>query len=85
MTKLFVMSVKDTAVQAFNPPFCSQADAAAIRDMKQLVNKEETRLAQSPDDYELYCIAMWDDQTGIMEPVPARLVCRLKDLVTKES
>lgn len=85
MTKLFVMSVKDSAVQAFNPPFVCQADAAAIRDMKQLVNKEDTRLSQSPDDYELYCIAMWDDQSGAMEPCAPRLVCRLKDLVTKES
>lgn len=85
MSKFFVVSIFDSAVQAYNPPFVTQADAAAIRDMKQLVNKEDTRLAQSPSDYELRCIGMWDDQTGKLEvATDHRVVCRLKDLVNKE-
>lgn len=85
MTKLFVMSIKDSAVQAFNPPFVAPADASAVRDVREIVNSPDSRISKNPDDFELYCVGMWNDQDGTLEPCKARMVARCKDLVKKES
>jgi len=81
--KYFVMSVLDTAARAFAQPFYAPAEQVAIRSVRDMVQDPErsNQLAKHPEDFELYNLGLFDDNSGTLEPCEARLVCRCKDLV----
>lgn len=81
-----IVSVKDTAAQAFGRPVFVPAIAVAIRSFRDEVNRKDSTedLARHPDDFELYELGSFDDSTGIVVVLPEpRMVARAKDL--KES
>lgn len=78
-----IVSVKDTAAQAFGRPLFVPAIAVAVRSFRDEVNRKDSTddLARHPEDFELYELGSFDDSTGIIELVnPPRLVARAKDL-----
>lgn len=87
-----IVSVKDTAAQAYGRPVFVPTVAVAVRSFKEEVNREGSTddLARHPGDFELYEIGTFDDSTGIVvchtdaSGVPSpRMIARAKDL--KES
>lgn len=81
-----IVSVKDTAAQAFGRPVFVPAVPVAVRSFRDEVNRKDSDqdLAKYPDDFELYEIGTFDDATGIVQVLDApRMVARAKDL--KES
>lgn len=78
-----IVSVKDTAAQAFGRPVFVPSIGVAMRSFRDEVNRKDSTedLARHPDDFELYELATFDDATGIIvmlsEP---RMVARAKDL-----
>ena len=81
-----IISVKDTAAQAFGRPIFVPATAVAVRSFRDEVNRKDSTddMARHPDDFELYELGSFDDSTGIVSVLPApRLIARAKDL--KES
>lgn len=81
-----IVSVKDSAAQAFGRPVFVPAVPVAIRSFRDEVNREGSTddLARHPDDFELYELGSFDDSTGIITLVDApRMLARAKDL--KES
>ena len=81
-----IVSVKDTAAQAFGRPVFVPSIAVALRSFRDEVNRKDSNedLARHPDDFELYELASFDDATGIIAMLSEpRLVARAKDL--KES
>lgn len=81
--QLVIVSVKDTAAQAFGRPIFVPAVAVAIRSLRDEVNRKDSSddLARHPEDFELYELGIFDDQAGTITPtVPARLLSRAKDL-----
>lgn len=80
-----LVSVKDTAAQAFMRPFFVPTVAVALRAFRDEVNKQDSNddLARHPEDFELYELALFDDSNGQLEVFEPRLVARAKDL--KES
>ena len=81
-----IVSVKDTAAQAFGRPVFVPAVPVAVRSFRDEVNRKDSTedLARHPDDFELYELGSFDDSTGIVDVLEApRLVARAKDL--KES
>lgn len=83
---LVIVSVKDTAAQAFGRPIFVPTAAVAMRSFRDEVNRKDSTddMARHPDDFELYEIGVFDDSCGMVtvadEP---RLIARAKDL--KES
>jgi len=77
-----IVSVKDTAAQAFGRPFFVPAIPVAVRSFRDEVNRKDsdTDLAKHPSDFELYELGSFDDATGIVVVVEPRLVARAKDL-----
>ena len=77
-----IVSVKDTAAQAFGRPIFVPSVAVAVRSLRDEVNRKDSTddLAKHPDDFELYEIGSFDDSTGIIEVIDPRLVARAKDL-----
>lgn len=81
-----IISVKDTAAQAFGRPIFVPTTAVAVRSFRDEVNRKDSTddMSRHPDDFELYEIGSFDDSTGIIDVLSSpRLVARAKDL--KES
>lgn len=77
-----IVSVKDTAAQAFGRPVFVPSAAVAIRSFRDEVNRKDSTddLAKHPSDFDLYEIGTFDDSTGIIEVAEPRLLARAKDL-----
>jgi hypothetical protein len=54
--KLVIVSVKDTAAQAFGRPIFVPAVPVALRSFRDEVNRKDSKddLSRHPDDFELY-------------------------------
>jgi hypothetical protein len=84
--KLVIVSVKDTAAQAFGRPIFVPAVPVALRSFRDEVNRKDSTddLSRHPDDFELYELGSFEDSIGLIELLDEpRLVARAKDL--KES
>lgn len=78
--------VRDAAVVAYMRPFCVPASGAAIRGFSDEVNRAESEMHKHPEDYELFEMGTFEEETGQFEllPVP-RSLARAKDfIVSKE-
>lgn len=65
MSKLIVCTVRDTAVQAFMPPFFSRHMGEAMRSFGDLVRDPQSNVSRHPTDFHLYLLGEYDDVTGI--------------------
>lgn len=70
---LRVFSVFDAKLAAYNVPFFARTEADAIRSFGDLVVDPRSRVAQHKEDYSLYCVGTFDDDTGLL--VPTSPVC----------
>lgn len=80
-----VVSVRDSAMGAFAAPMAFPTTAVAVRAFTQQVNSGDanSQLVQSPEDFEIWHVANFDDVTGqFMLPEEGAPVClaRGKDL-----
>lgn len=77
-----ILSVKDTAAQAFGRPMFLPSSAVGVRSFRDEINRSDANneMYKHPEDFELYELGTYDDSTGIIEVVTPRLVARAKDL-----
>jgi len=61
-------SIKDVKANAFSAPFFSINDAVAQRSFEQAKNDPNTTINQNPQDFSLYRLATFDDQSGELHP-----------------
>lgn len=61
---LKVFSVFDSKLQVFNTPFFSRSVADATRSFSDLVRDSRTTVGQHPEDFFLYEIGLYSDETG---------------------
>lgn len=67
-------SVKDVKAASYFRPFPSVNDQVAIRDLKTLVNTNESEVAKYPEDYELWFLGELDEKNGSISSTPEFLV-----------
>lgn len=74
--QLNVFSIRDSKAEIFNPPFIKQTHGEAERDFHRMVKNPESLPHQYPEDYDLYHLGTFDDQTGEITRLekPQRLV-----------
>jgi hypothetical protein len=80
----FVVCVKDRAAEVFNRPFFVPHRNVAVRDFTDEVNRSaaDNQLNKHPDDFDLYLLGTYDDNTGSFSlDVPTVLV-RAKDVIS---
>lgn len=83
MTMHYCVSVRDTATETYSRPFFVPHVAAAVRDFGRELNSgnpEASMLAAHPSDFELWQLALFDDETGTFDMQQERLA-RGKDLI----
>ena len=59
-----VFSIYDAKAQAYFPPFYLHNSQMAIRQFGDMVNDPESRVSKHPEDYTLFNLGEWDDQTS---------------------
>jgi len=84
--KLRALSVRDNAIDAFLPPFFVRTVDEGVRAFGAALGDSQHRFVSHPDDYVLYSVGQFDDNSGLLEPAePARLLsaremlARIKD------
>lgn len=60
-------SIRDAKGEIFNPPFYKGTHGEAERDFDKLCRDEKSMPYQYPEDYDLYYLGIYDDQTGRIE------------------
>lgn len=61
MAKFMVCTVRDDAVNAFMQPFFAKSKNEARRSFGDAVADPKMEFGKHPKDFDLYCIAEWDD------------------------
>lgn len=64
---LKAFSVRDAKAEVFHTPFYKKTHGEAERDFTTLVRDDKSQLRQFPEDYDLYYLGEYDDQTGKFE------------------
>lgn len=83
-----VVSVFDSASRLFGQPFFVPAPGAAIRSVRDEVNRKavDNPLYHHPEDFELFSVGSFDDVGGHLQAMESPvLLIRCKDLVDPES
>lgn len=66
--KYLLISIKDRAVNAFQPLASVRAKGEAIRSFQDALNNpQNAQIHAHPDDFDLYLIGTFDDETGKIE------------------
>ena len=83
MAKLKVVSVYDSAMEAYMRPFYTPTEAMAIRSFSDEVNRkdENNPLSKHPTDYALHCLGEFDEDTGEFSKEGARPLARATDVI----
>lgn len=63
--KLIVTAVRDSAVNAYMPPFYSRHLGEAMRSFGDLVRSSDSAVSRHPTDFHLFLLGEYDDTTGL--------------------
>lgn len=63
--KLKAFSIRDAKAEIFHAPFYKGAFGEAEREFKMMVDDEKSKLSRFPEDFDLYHVGEYDDQTGV--------------------
>lgn len=83
--KLIVCAAFDLAVQTYGQPIFVPHRGAARRSFDDEVNRpaQDNPLYQHPDDYELYQLGFFDNESGVFETAN-ELIVRGKDVAKRQ-
>lgn len=62
--KILVVAIRDSAVDAFSPPFFVPSTAAAVRSFGDALRDPQGAMGKHPADYTLYQLGEFDEDTG---------------------
>jgi len=64
---LRVYSIRDAKAEVYNQPWFAKTHGEAERNFTQLTRDQKSQVSQFPEDYDLYYLGTYDDQTGMVE------------------
>lgn len=80
-----VFAIRDRAMDAYLTPFFVPSVPYAVRSFTDQVNSKDSPMFAHPEDYDLYHIASYVEDTGCIIPNgELRCVCRAQDVRIKE-
>lgn len=71
--RLKCFSVYDSKIGAFATPFAMKSKGEALRGWMDVVNDKNTAFNKHPEDYTLFELGEWDDETAQYTNLPAPL------------
>lgn len=81
-----ILAVRDRALDAYGQPFFASSTGGAIRSFADEINRkaEGNQLNKHPEDFDLYYLGEFDDNTGEFDPSRPSQIAVGKDLLIKE-
>lgn len=71
-----IFSIFDSKIGTYNVPFFCVTEAEAIRSFSYVINQDpESVVYQYAEDYFLYQIGEFDQETGSVRSVPQKSIC----------
>lgn len=67
-------SVRDLKA-GYGIPFTEVNDDSAARGFQFAINRPDTLAYANSSDYELFKVALFDDETGIITPIEKEFIC----------
>jgi hypothetical protein len=80
MAKLFVVVVRDRALDIFGRPFFAPSLAMAERSFKDEVNSAESPMHNHPEDFDSYILGTYDEATATFECAAPVVFLRAQDV-----
>lgn len=83
MSKKCVCAAFDSASQLYGQPMFVPSTGVAVRSFTDEVNRqaEGNVINEHPDDFELYLLGFYDDESGLFQDNTPQLLLRGKDAV----
>lgn len=85
--KMVIVSILDTAAGAYGRPAYVASEGVAVRQFQDEVNRahEDNQLYKHPDDFQLFYIGTFDDNTGGFDLLASpKMIARAKDVMIRE-
>lgn len=67
MQTLKVFAIRDSKAEVFKTPFFQKSHGEAERTFQELVKDENSLVSKYPEDFDLYHIGEYNDQTGVID------------------
>lgn len=64
---LKAFALRDQKAECFHTPFFQKTHGEAERSFRELCKDQKSMVNKYPDDYDLYYLGQYNDQTGIIE------------------
>lgn len=82
--KVIAFSVYDNKVKVYHTPFFQHHREEAKRMVQKMVNTTDSNIANYPQDFELYELGVFDDDSGKIEFTTPQHVCKCNSLKKSE-
>lgn len=66
---LKIYSIRDAKAEVFNTPFFQKTHGEAERNFRTICNDDKSTVNKYPDDYDLYYLGDYDDNSGKLSPL----------------
>jgi len=63
-----MFSIRDTKAEVYHPPFFKGTHGEAERAFMELARDEKSQIAKYPEDFDLFYVGDYDDETGKIDP-----------------
>lgn len=85
--KTMIVSVRDSALSGFSAPMAYPTTAVAFRQFSQQVNSgdQSSQLVLHPQDFELWHLAVFDDEAGVFEAPEGGVRCLARGQDVKQT
>lgn len=64
-------SIRDSKSEVYGQPFAQKTEAEAKRTFVAVSNDKTTFIGKYPEDYDLFALGHYDDNTGQIKPFPS--------------
>jgi hypothetical protein len=72
---LKMFTIRDAKAEVFNTPFFQKTHGEAERSFRSACQDEKTNIFKYPEDFDLYYLGEYDDQTGKFKPMDTPVHC----------
>lgn len=73
-------TIRDKKADVVMAPFAAPTDGVACRSILEAFRDASSMVSKYPSDYELIQVGEYDEKTGELAPMPARLVVQVQVL-----
>lgn len=80
-----IIAVRDRQLNAFMRPFTAQTAGQAIRSFRDEINRPDSELNRHPEDYELYRLGTFNEQTGEIKSEDPQQIALASNLIEQNT